>query len=473
MAERGISRVTLVVVALVASAVFTLALVSPAIFNDGDTYWHVRAGQWMLAHRAILMRDPFSLALAGRPWDAQEWLSEIAMAGAFGMFGWSGVAVLTGLAMATSVMVLGLYLARHLDPVPCLVVLALAVSCVMPDYLARPHILALPFMTAWLVGLARATEMRRAPHWPLLPVMALWANVHGSFVFGLALLIPFGLESVLASTDGRMERARGWGLFAAGAVAATLLNPRGLAGLLYPFVLMQVQSLSAVGEWQALDLHAYNPVEFAVFAALFFLLWRGVRISAFRIVVLLLLVHLSLVHARYGMLLGIAGAVLVAGPIGAAVQRTEREAEAWHGWRTAVVFFAALLLVCAAARIAVPIKMEDGPAAPVFAFAAVPRALAAEPVFNNYSFGGYLIFEGVHPFVDSRADFYGDAYLAAYARAIDADKTDMERLFAKYGIKWTILKPADPLVQVLDRRPGWHRIFTGPSAVVQAGPTEK
>src|ERR1700761_3743549 len=59
---------------------FAVAAFAPQLFNDGDTYWPISAGQWMLAHHAVLRADPFSYTLAGAAWNAQEWLSEILMA---------------------------------------------------------------------------------------------------------------------------------------------------------------------------------------------------------------------------------------------------------------------------------------------------------------------------------------------------------------------------------------------------------
>ena len=60
-----------------ALAGFALAAFSPGLLNDGDTYWHIRAGEWMLAHRAVLRSDVFSYTMAGAPWHTQEWLAEI------------------------------------------------------------------------------------------------------------------------------------------------------------------------------------------------------------------------------------------------------------------------------------------------------------------------------------------------------------------------------------------------------------
>ena len=224
--NQGLTREALATAALAALGVYALTLLSPGIFNDADTFWHIRAGQWMLAHHTVLEHDIFSLAFAEKPWDAQEWLSKILMAAGFQLSGWSGVAILTALAMAAAVALLALYLARHLDPVPCIVVLALAVGCVTPDLLARPHILALPFLAAWIIGLVEAGESGKAPRWMLLPVMTLWANLHGSFIFGLAVLPALAIDAVLAAKERRGPLAMQWCVFAAASVAAALQSAR-------------------------------------------------------------------------------------------------------------------------------------------------------------------------------------------------------------------------------------------------------
>jgi hypothetical protein len=471
MTERAMSRETLAIVLFAALSVYLLALLSPAIFNDGDTYWHVSAGQWMLAHRAVLNHDVFSRTLFGKPWTTGEWLAEVLMAGAYGLAGWSGIAILTGLAAAGAVMRLGSYLGRNLAPLPCLVALVLGIACLMPDYLARPHILALPCLTIWVVGLAEAVSARRRPAWWLLPVMTVWANLHGSFVFGLALIVTMAIEAVQNAGEHRTEVLRGWSLFAAAAVAATLVNPHGFGGLLYPFELLRVQSLASVDEWQPLDLRTFSPVEFSALVTAFFFVWRGIRVPPVRLLLLIVLFHQTLVHARYGLFLGIAAPVLLANSLAAATGG-ERQAADLRGFKVAGLAAAAMVFVlCAAVRIVQPIERTDGPVSPIPALRAIPASLASEPVFNNYAFGGYLIFQGVKPLVDSRADFYGDAYLADYAKVVSGNAAAVERIFRKYRVTWTMLQPRDPLVALIDRRPGWHRLFTGRYAVVQVGPT--
>src|SRR5689334_7950950 len=69
---------------IIASAALARALAQPAaLLNDPDTYLHIAAGRWMLAHQALPTQDPFSHSLAGAVWVAHEWLAEVIFAAVY------------------------------------------------------------------------------------------------------------------------------------------------------------------------------------------------------------------------------------------------------------------------------------------------------------------------------------------------------------------------------------------------------
>ena len=68
-----------------------LVLFVPGVLNDGDTFWHIKAGEWIIGQGAVPHTDPFSYTKAGAPWVAHEWLAEVALALAFRAGGWGGV----------------------------------------------------------------------------------------------------------------------------------------------------------------------------------------------------------------------------------------------------------------------------------------------------------------------------------------------------------------------------------------------
>jgi hypothetical protein len=88
-------------------------------------------------------------------------------------------------------------------------------------------------------------------------------------------------------------------------------------------------------------------------------------------------------------------------------------------------------------------------------------------VLNENYFGGYLIYEGIPTFVDSRAELYGTTFLTRYQRAVTlTDVGDFVRLLDEYGIGATLLFPSTPAVGLLDRMEGWERIYADDFAVV-------
>jgi hypothetical protein len=452
---------------LIAFAVLALAAFSPAALNDGDTWTHVATGQWILAHAAIPRVDPFSYTFAGQPWIAHEWLSDVLMALAYRADGWSGVALLTGAAAASATFVMARRGARDLSGVVLLVATAVAALLVAPSLLARPHILALPLLAVWADALFAAREADRAPPIVLVALMALWANLHGGFAFGLALIAPFALEALLAAApEARLRVIREWGLFAAASVAAAALTPFGVDGLLFPVRMLGLAHLSEIGEWRPESFAHPGPMELALLALVAFALIRPTRLPWLRVALLVGLIHMALQHGRHQTLLAMLAPMLLAPAIRAALG--EKAPRTLTPASSAVVLAAAAVaLVLAGARLALPIVRHDSAASPITALGAVPPALRDQPTLNSYGFGGYLIGAGVRPFIDGRADLYGDAFLDLYSKIAAGDQLALDDALTRWRVAWTIFPPSEPIVAALDREPGWRRLYADKYAVVQ------
>src|SRR5579871_2587968 len=178
---------------------FAVACFAPQIFHDGDTWWHLAAGDWILTHRTVPVRDLFSYTFGGQPWNAHEWLSEVLMALSFRAASWNGLHILFGLAFGATAAIMGFALGRRVDFIPALLVTLMGLACVSGSLLARPHLLALPLLALWLAVLTEARARDAAPPFWLALIMLVWANLHGSFAFGLALAAALGGEAALGS----------------------------------------------------------------------------------------------------------------------------------------------------------------------------------------------------------------------------------------------------------------------------------
>jgi hypothetical protein len=461
------ARVSGLLVAMGAAVLFRSAAFTPAVLKDGDTWSHLATGEWILAHGAVPRADPFSHSMLGAPWTAHEWLSEIVLALAFRAGGWSGVALITAFAAAAAALVLGLRLARDLAGAALAVVLELGVWLWMPTLYARPHVIALPLAALWTAGLLNARDRDAPPPPALALLMTLWANMHGGFIFGLALIAPFAGEAVLAARPGaRLAAARGWAVFGCAAVTAALVNPYGIEALIFPFRLLGVENLARVSEWAPQDFSRFGPMEGALIALICFALMQPMRTPPIRVALVAALVAMALAHIRHTQLFGLIAPMLLARPIAGAIGAHPPK-DVRPVARTALAACLAVALALAALRATAPIVRTNGPGAPIAALAAVPVELREKPVLNDYLFGDYLIFAHVRPFIDGRADMYGGAMLGLYLKIDDGDEAAIKETLARYRIAWTIFAPTARIVGVLDREHGWRRLYADDVAVVQ------
>ena len=451
----------------VAIFLFTLAAFSPQVLGDGDTWSHMATGDWIIAHGAAPRADPFSHSMPGAPWTAHEWLSEVLLALAFRIGGWSGVVLLTAVAAAITALIAGLSAARELRGAPLVAVVAIGLSLVTANLLARPHVLALPLAAAWTAELIAARDRGRAPPLGFAALMILWANMHGGFIFSLVLIGPFALEAVTeAPAEARLKAARAWITFALAALAAALINPYGIDALLFPFRLMAVDNLSRISEWRPQDFSHLGTMELALLTLLGFALTRPFAMPPIRAALILALVAMALQHARHQVLLGVLAPMLLAAPVAAALGSAPAGAERRRVARLVLPATVVAALAIGGARLMAPIERTDGAAAPISALSAVPPELRGKPVLNDYAFGGYLIFEHVRPFIDARVELYGDAMLSLYDRLQRGDGGALEETLKRYDIAWTILAPGNRIVAALDRDPGWRRLYSDAAAVV-------
>ena len=297
--------------------------------------------------------------------------------------------------------------------------------------------------------------------------MILWSNMHGGFVFGLALIAPFAVEAAAdARGEARLAATRGWALFGLAATAAALINPYGYEALVFPFRLMGVENLSHISEWQPQDFGRVGPMEIALLLLLSFALTRPMATPPVRAALVAGLIAMALQHARHAQLLGLVAPMLLARPIADAIGAPRPRGAPPDVARVALTASVVAALAISALRIAEPVARVDGPAAPISALAAVPADLRAKPVLNDYSFGGYLIWSGVRPFIDGRADMYGGAMLGLYRKIVAGDRAAVEETLSRYRIAWTIFAPDDEITSVLDRTPGWRRLYADGVAVV-------
>jgi hypothetical protein len=455
-----------------AGALVLVLLQGTMMLRDTDTCWQLRVGQWILENQALPQVDVFSLTRAGAPWMSSSWLAQVLFAEAYAAFGWSGIVVVSALAIAGTFALLTAVLARRLAASYASMVAIMAFALSAQHFLARPHVLAMPLMVAWVAGLIAASDRRTVPCFALLPLIALWANLHGGFVLGLALIAPIALDALVnAEAPRRGPLALRWAVFAVAAAAACCATPYGWNALLAAHKILDLgELLTLISEWAPVSFASFGLFEGCLLVLIGAALLSGLKLPPTRIVLALGLLHMALNHTRNIEVFALLLPIVLAAPV--AAQFLQRDALAPSGdnarphWPATVV---AVLVACAlGAAVATSRDYRPADGERYAAAIAALRDHHAVRVFNDYGFGGYMIFAGgPPPFIDGRAELYGEAFALAHQHATSlADPAAFFRLLDDQRIDATIMYPTTPAARLLDHVDGWTRVFANDVAVV-------
>jgi hypothetical protein len=445
------------------------------LLRDSDSYWQIRIGQWILDHGGMPYTDVHSFTRFGEPWISSSWLSQVLFALAYGSLDWAGPVILTSLAIGATVAIFIYLLDAYVDPARSILLVTLAVLISGTHFLARPHMLALPVMLAFVGGLFAAADRRSHPSWLLLPLMALWANLHGGFVLGLALIGPIGLEALWCSDPKhRLGLAARWALFGLAAVAACCCTPYGWNTLLGATKILSLgKLLSLIWEWMPADFSSISFFEAALLGLIGLAFYRGLVLSVPRILLLLGLIWMALTHSRNIEVFAFLAPLLLAKPIaeqlgsgGTGIVAIQETRPASH-----VVMVAALALAAvgwASTKTFVahhPFSFLESQT-PVAAVD-VLKQRQAQRIFSTSPFGGYLVSRDIKAFIDGRAELYGEKFVLDYFDAVEAKDVDtLLHLLETYRIDATLLNPTLPATKVMDHLAGWKRLYGDDIAVV-------
>jgi hypothetical protein len=425
------------------------------IFRDGDVSWHIAAGNWILSHGRIPTTDPFSFTASGHPWIATEWLAEVIQASAFRLAGYSGLATLIGVALIALNAIVFFHLQRRSSAMPWASLLAMNVV-LAPIVMARPHVLAWPFLAGWTVLLLTYAERGRPPPiwWALL--LTVWTNLHTSFPLAAPIGAAIALDSLIAT---KWANLRQWLVFALVSLLAIMANANGIAGLIQPFHISNLDMLSVIAEWHPTTTHNTPAFFVILLLGLGVLLWRGIRVPIGRLILLMVTLGLAFAHMRHQSSFIILAACIIPPLFGsrAAAEQVRK-----------TLLLAALPLL--AVRAFLPFTPPESGANPYRLIAAVPQQLRSQPLLNNYMFGGPLILAGIRPYIDGRAEMYGDAFVMDYSRIVlDGDMNRFDQVAKKYDIRWTILSKSDKrLIEELESSGTWKRIYSDDIGVIDA-----
>jgi len=476
------------------------------LLGDGDTGWHLRTGEWILAHGRVPDCDIFSFTRAGQPWFAWEWLWDVAFGWLHRAGGMAAVLVASSVVLAlTFALLFRLARWRSGNALVALTVTLVAAGASAGHWLARPHLFTMLFTVVFYAVLERSAEGPRERRWLWLlpPLTVLWTNLHGGFLAGIVLVAGYAASEFAillrdvsaAERQAAMERGRAYLWTAAGCVLASFVNPYSyrlhahilayLSDGFYRGNIMEFQSLN-FQSGQARFLEVLLVLGAAAALAelrrgrlawpLLFAAWAHLALSSARHVEIYALLAAPPVAKWLADGLRHAEEMRCARWLRAGVAELRDWTQEWHVFDRAprcylasAMAVAGLAAVLAGGRAAGGWRAEyDRKTYPVAAATWLEQAGIQRGVFTEDLWGGYLIYRDyprVRVFMDGRSDFYGAEFAKQYIAAMRVEP-GWERFLSRYGVDTVLLPEREPLAGTLRLASGWRLVFDDGVAVI-------
>lgn len=461
---------------------------------DSDTWWHLRAGDWIIENRAVPQVDRFSYTREGEPWQYPGWLAQVPMAAIFRTLGAGGLNLWTA-AMVTLAFWF-VWKTMHGSPFLRAFVLILAAAASGVYWAARPYLVTFVLTAVYLYILEETRRERRPATWKTLAwlpaLMIVWANSHGGFATGFILVGIYGAAEIVRLVGLRTgpqalwqsgEARRFTELLAVGLLMliAVCINPHGPVMLLYPFKTVSIGALADfIQEWQSPDLQARASqpfiwliltliaalgasrrkmalVDFLLtggFLYMAFLAWRNVALFALA-APMVITAHLEPVFADLGERMGFRPGSSASTPL----------------QRRLNILLLGLFILAVIVRAALdfpPGKNLEAARAtlPVDAVEYIKNNNLPGSLFNSYNWGGYLLWELPQQpvFIDGRTDLYNDEIIAEWLK-IGRAEAGWQAALDEWEVRTVLIEPGLPLAGRLASA-GWHEVYRDPAAVV-------
>ena len=436
------------------------------IMRDPDIWWHLRNADLLFSTHRFPSDDLYAFTTHAGTRVNFEWLAEIPYYVGYRLLGERGIFLV--MLFAVELIVFGIFLLCYRR---CGDVKAAFLAAWIAVLFAAINIGPRTILFGWLcflveILLIESYRNGRDRLWLLVPLFAVWINLHGTWLIGLGFFFLFIASGFAQGSWGSMEAVR-WTprqrnkllTIATLSVAALFLNPYGWQLVAYPFdtIFKQQLGVGFVDEWHSVDFQSfYGKLVFVVFAGLFiFTLARRRSWPLHELLFALVATYAALTHKRFLFLAGIIICPILAVELIGAVFEP-------YDSKTNRPLLNALFMAgyCVFAFFHIPsttkLRAAESQYFPVAAIPQLQNSCASVHVFNAYEWGGYLIWNqrNIPVFIDSRADiFEHQGVLADYLKATALDNPFL--ILDRYQIGCVLLQPNSQLVTLLENSPNW------------------
>lgn len=481
--KRSLFLPTIADILFISILMYLLFIGYQGLLADGDTGYHIRAGEVIIDTLSIPRHDIFSFHAPKIPWTAHEWLSEVVMASLHRLFGLSGVLVFFAFVISFIYYLLFRIIRTYGGNILIsILVLLLVMASSNIHWLARPHIFSLLCVLIWYYLLDEFQYNNRAVLFLLPPLMILWVNLHGGYIIGLILtgiyLCCNFISFMFTKSPQKKEmgkKSRYLGLTLMVCLFASLINPYGYHILLFPFKLTSNKFImDHINEFMSPNFHEPMFFTYLLFCLIAILAISKKRLHFIECVLALFFTYMSLYSARYIPLFGIIISPIVIRQADGLISEADGRFKDFLKKRDYRISSAdasargyiwpSLAVVAAFSFIALG-TMDysfDQESRPVAAVDFLKTERINGNMFNNDEFGDYIIYAAwpeYRVFFDGRSDMYGTEKMKEYFQ-ISQVEPGFDDVIDKYDITWIFFDSQSALSQYLLIRDDWSLIYS-------------
>ncbi len=443
--------------------------------TDADMWWHLKAGQVMWEQKSILLHDRFSYTRFETSWVNAFWLSDLILYGCYTLGGYFALASFVALSGGLAFLLVSRHMSGNLFLKSG--ALLLAVMTAAPIWGPRPQILSfliVAWLDAWLT-------QKPLPKWILPLLFALWANLHGGWIWGILLLIAHisGLfvQALFSSAEEKnrlLSEALRLTMWTVISVFFIGFNPNGLALWKLPF--QQVDVSLQIQEWLSPDFHRvdFHPMLWMLFALFVTAPFAPKPIPWPQLFKVIGFAYMTFVAQRNIALFALTAAPLLAEWGNAFLQsvhtRIPTVLAQSKELRLARLFNAVILLALGFSALFNLLQISQAEKVdahyPVGAIEWLRDNHPPGRLFNSYNWGGYLIWSlPEYPvFIDGRADLYGNDLIQQWHDVVNAKSNAFDSLDT-WNVNIVLLEPDRPIIEAL-KQSGWKMAYEDEKAVI-------
>lgn len=284
-----------------------------------DALMNLYAGRWIAGH-GLPHADHLTVAGRGHRWIDQQWLAHVVLFRLDHAFGWWAPGVLCAAAVGAALaMLAGILLQRGVPAGLALAWPTVAYFVAVANTSMRAQTLCYPLFVAvlWIVLSDHRRGRPAAASLLVLPVIALWANVHGSVLIGAGIVVGASLlhclRAVRAGDRHLIARCLGLAVAAPAMVFVTPYSPPELAAY-YRSVIGNPVIGRIVTEWQPptlLDAWPFFLLCAAALVVVVLTVWRRVPVALPLVGIAAVLAIAGATADRYVVWFALAGSLLV------------------------------------------------------------------------------------------------------------------------------------------------------------------